>query len=130
MKANAKLVAKRKVRNITDSTIVQAGMKSGAISQRPAGSGNKKARTPRKWESEKLKSWGLPAEGFKGHFTKDGWSWQESGEHVVGQWRNWIMIEESGLLRGMYGSVEAELEVSSVPSRGRSGRHSFASSRK
>ena len=26
----------------------------------------------RKWESEKHKSWGLPAEGFKGHVATDG----------------------------------------------------------
>ena len=26
----------------------------------------------KEWESEKLKSWGMPAEGFKGHVTTDG----------------------------------------------------------
>ena len=26
----------------------------------------------RKWESEKHKSWGMPAEGFKGHVATDG----------------------------------------------------------
>ena len=25
-----------------------------------------------KWESEKCKSWGIPAEGFKGHVATDG----------------------------------------------------------
>ena len=34
-----------------------------------------------------------------------------SGEHVVGQWCSWIMMKRWGLLHGMYGSMEAELEV-------------------
>ena len=40
-----------------------------------------------KWESEEHKSWGMPAEGFKGHLASDGSLLErlESGELVVGK---------------------------------------------
>ena len=49
----------------------------------------------RKWESEKHKSWGMPAETSKGHVATDGSL--ENDEEVP--------------LHGMYGSMEAEYEV-------------------
>ena len=67
----------------------------------------------RKWESEKHKSWGMPAEGFKGHVATDG-----SLLGNAGKWRacGWAVVqldydEEMGPLYEMYGSVEAEYEV-------------------
>ena len=67
----------------------------------------------RKWESEKQKSWGLPAEGFKGHVATDG-----SLLGRAGKWRacGWPVVqldsdEKVVPLNGMYGSMEAELEV-------------------
>ena len=99
MKASVKLVTKRNVQTSTGLTIVQVGMRSGAKSQMPARSGNKKAGTSKKdwkwqrgvvthpqyesqwnrghssmkkWESEKHKCRGIPAEGFKGHVATDG----------------------------------------------------------
>ena len=64
----------------------------------------------RKWESEKHKSWGIPAEGFKGHVATDG-----SFLGSVGKWRacGWAVVqldydEELGPLHGMYASMEAE----------------------
>ena len=99
MKANVKLDTKRKVQKITGSTIVQNGTRSDERSQRLSESGSKKARTSKKewkwqrgivahplmesqwnrghfrmtkWESEKHKKLGLPAEGFKGHVATDG----------------------------------------------------------
>ena len=56
---------------------------------------------------------GMPAEGFKGHVATDG-----SLLGAVGKWRacGWSVVqldhdEEVGPLHGMYGSMEAELEV-------------------
>ena len=114
------LVTRRKAQKSTGSTIVQVGMKSGAKSQRPVGSGNKARASKtewkwqkrgivthplsenqwdsghfsmKKWESEKHKSCGLPAEGFKGRVATDGsllgmaGKWREGRrECVVGQW--------------------------------------------
>ena len=67
----------------------------------------------KKWESEKHKNWGLPAEGFKAMLlrTDPCWEEQESGEHVAGQWCSWIMMRRWGFLHGVYGSMEAESEV-------------------
>ena len=48
MKVNVKLVTKRKVQKSTGFAIVQVGMKSGAKSQRSAGSGNKKQERRRR----------------------------------------------------------------------------------
>ena len=66
-----------------------------------------------KEESEKHKRWGLPAKGFKGHVATDG-----SPLGMKGKWGacGWSEVqldydEELGPLHGMYGSVEAELEV-------------------
>ena len=57
----------------------------------------------RKWESEKHKSWGMPAEGFKGHVATDG-----SLLGAAGKWRacGWAEVqldydEEMGPLHGM-----------------------------
>ena len=57
-----------------------------------------------KWESEKHKSWGIPAEGFKGHVATDG-----SLLGTVGKWRacGWSVVqldygEDLGPLHGMY----------------------------
>ena len=46
-----------------------------------------------KWEKDK--SWGMPAEVFKGHVVTDGslLGPLESGEHVAGQWCNWILMK-------------------------------------
>ena len=66
----------------------------------------------RKWESEKHKSWGMPAQGFKGHVATDGSLLGIAGEgHVVGAAAQLDYDEEMGPLRGMYGSMEAEFEV-------------------
>ena len=66
-----------------------------------------------KWESEKHKSWGMPAEGFKGHAATDGPllgtadKWRACGWSVVQLDHD----EELGPLHGMYGSVEADFKV-------------------
>ena len=67
----------------------------------------------RKWESEKSKSWSMPAEGFKGHVATDG-----SLLGKAGVWGAcvWAVVqldydEEMEHLQGMYGSVEAGFEV-------------------
>ena len=60
------------------------------------------------------KSWGMPAEGFKGHVATDG-----SLLVIAGKWRacGWLVVqldrdgEFVSLLHGMYGTMEAELEV-------------------
>ena len=67
----------------------------------------------RKWESEKHKSWRMPAEGFKGHVTTDGsllgndGRWGASGWAVV----QLDYDEEMGPLQGIYCSMETEYEV-------------------
>ena len=59
----------------------------------------------KKWESEKHKSWGLLAEGFKGHVATDGsllgtaGRWGRCGRSVV----QLDFDEELGPLYGMYG---------------------------
>ena len=67
----------------------------------------------RKWESERLKSWVVPAEGFKGHVATDG-----SLLGTAGKWCacGWAVVqldsdEELVPLHGMHGSMEAEYEV-------------------
>ena len=64
----------------------------------------------RKWESEKHKSWCMPAETSKGHVATDG--------SLLGTARKWgacgvvqLDYDEEGPLHGMYGSMEAEYEV-------------------
>ena len=66
-----------------------------------------------KWESEKHISWGMPAEGFKGHVATDG-----SLLGTAGKWGacGWSVVqldydEELGPLRGIHGSMDAEFEV-------------------
>ena len=66
-----------------------------------------------KCESEKHKSWNMSADGFKGHVATDG-----SLLGSAGKWRacRWAVVqldydEEMGLLHGIYGSMEAALEV-------------------
>ena len=66
-----------------------------------------------KVESEKHKSWNMSADGFKGHVATDG-----SLLGSAGKWRacRWAVVqldydEEIGLLHGIYGSMEAALEV-------------------
>ena len=67
----------------------------------------------KRWESEKHKSWSMPAEGFKGHVATDC-----SLLLNAGKWGacGWAVVqlecdEELGLSLGMYGSMEAECEV-------------------
>ena len=67
----------------------------------------------KRWESEKHKSWGLAAEGFKGHVATDG-----SSLGNAGKWRacGWAVVQldydgEMGPLYGMCGSMEAAYEV-------------------
>ena len=63
----------------------------------------------KKWESEKHRSWRLPAEGFKRHVATDG-----SLLGMAGKWRacGWSVVQlENEPLHGMYGSMDAELEV-------------------
>ena len=67
------------------------------------------------WESEKHKSWCMPAEGFKGQVATDDGSLLGT----AGEWRacGWSVVqleydEEMGRnLHGMYGSMEAEFEI-------------------
>ena len=67
----------------------------------------------RKWESEKHKSWSMPAEGFKGHVATDG-----SLPGTAGKWGacGWAVVQldydvEKGPLHGMHGSMVAECGV-------------------
>ena len=66
-----------------------------------------------KWESEKHRSWSMPAEGFMDHVATDG-----SLLGRIGKWGacGWAVVQldydvEMGPLRGMYGSMEAKFEV-------------------
>ena len=66
-----------------------------------------------KWESEKHKSWCMPAEGFTGHVATD-----DSLLGNAGKWGacGWAVVQldydqEMGPLHGMYDSMEAEYEV-------------------
>ena len=65
------------------------------------------------WESEKHRSWSMPVEGFNSHVATDGSllgrtvKWRACGWAVV----QLVYDEEVGPLHGMYGSVEAEVEV-------------------
>ena len=65
------------------------------------------------WESEKHKSWSMPAEGSKGHIATDGSLLENAGK---GGARGWAVVqldyeEVMGPLHGMYGSMEAQFEV-------------------
>ena len=75
----------------------------------------------RKCEYEKHKSWGMSAEGFKGHVATDG-----SLLGNVGEWRacGWTVVqldydEETGFLHGMYVWLNGS-RIRGSPSRGRS----------
>ena len=66
-----------------------------------------------KCESEKQKSWRIPAEGFKGHVATDGYLLG-----TAGKWSacGWAVVqldndEEMGPLHGLYDSMEAEYGV-------------------
>ena len=72
-----------------------------------------------KWEFEKHRSWGTPAEGFKGHVATDG-----SLLGTAGKWGacGWSVVqlgfaEELGPVQVMYGSMEAEIEVQRTTKR-------------
>ena len=52
----------------------------------------------------------MPAEGFKGHAATDGSLLGNAGKWSM-WWCNWILTKNWGFLHGMYGSMEAELEV-------------------
>ena len=98
MKVSSKPATRRKALKSTGSTTVQDGMKSEGRSQKPSENGNKKPELQKRewkwqrgivehslkesqwnrghfrmkeWESEKHKSWSMPAEGFKGHVATD-----------------------------------------------------------
>ena len=70
--------------------------------------------TERRWEPEKHKSWGIPVEGFRNHVATDGslvgvsGKWRASGSSVVQ-----LDHDEDG----MYGTLEAELEVQHTTKR-------------
>ena len=62
---------------------------------------------------KKHKSWSFPAEGFRDHVAADG-----SLLGVSGKWSafGWLVVrlghdEEMGPMHGMYGTLDAELEV-------------------
>ena len=124
MKVNAKLVTRRNAQTSTGSTIAQNGTRLDGRFQEPTESVNKKRKPQRKsgsgkgvssrilsvtkWESEKHKSSGMPAKGFKGHVATDG-----SLLGNAGKWRacDWAVVqldydEEMGPLHGMYGSMD------------------------
>ena len=86
----------------------------------------------KKWVSEKHKSWRMPEEGFKGHVATDG-----SLQGTAGKWGayGWSEVqldydEELGPLHGMYGSMEAELEVQRTTKRAELTAFFFASLKK
>ena len=79
-----------------------------------------------KWESEKHKSWVMPAEEFKGHAAIDGslslslsWGQLDSGEHVPGQWCNWVTMKIWSPYMGCTARWKQKSR-SSAPSRGQS----------
>ena len=65
------------------------------------------------WDSEKHKSWAMPAEGFKGHVATDGSLPGKAGKLRAFCWAvlQLDFDEEVELLHGMYGSMESEFEV-------------------
>ena len=73
-----------------------------------------------KWESEKHKSWGMPAEGFKGHVATVGYLLGTAGMSGACGW-SVVQLdysdEELGPLHRMYGSMEVELEVQRIIKR-------------
>ena len=67
----------------------------------------------KKWESEKHKSWGMPAEVFKGHVETDGSLLGSAGKLGARCWSvvQLVMMKNWGPLHWMNGSMEAEYEV-------------------
>ena len=65
------------------------------------------------WESEKHKSLRMSAEGFKGHVATDGSLLGTAGKRGACGWSvvQLDFDEELGPLHGMYGSMDAELEI-------------------
>ena len=136
MRVSAKSVTRRKGQKSTGSAIVENGtvdsrcfqkvgansenLKEGVEWQRgivahllSESQWNRGHFSLKKWESEKRKSWSMPAEGFKGHVATDG-----SLLGTAGKWGacGWSVAqldydEEVGPLHGMYASMEAVLEV-------------------
>ena len=72
----------------------------------------------KKWESERHKTWGLPAEGLLLR-TAPCWEEQENGEHVAGQWCSWIMTKNWDPCMECTAQWRQNLK-STAPSRGRS----------
>ena len=66
----------------------------------------------RKWESQKHKSWGMPAEGL-GHVATDGSLLGTAGKWGACGWAvcSWIMMERWVRCMGFCGAMEAEYEV-------------------
>ena len=69
--------------------------------------------TVRRWESEKHESWSMPVQGFLNHVAADG---SLLGVSVKWSARGWSVVhldrdEEMGPNHGMYGTLDAELEV-------------------
>ena len=82
----------------------------------------------RKWESDKHKGWGIPAGRFREHVATDGsllgvsGKWGACGRSVVPLDHH----EEMGPMHGMYGTLEAELEVQRTIKRGQLTAHSVS----
>ena len=67
----------------------------------------------KKWEYEKHKSWGMPAEGFKGHVATAGSLVGTAGKCGACGW-SVVQLdydEELGHWYRMYCSIDAEFEV-------------------
>ena len=126
-KEMSRFVTKKRARRTTDCTTARVGMRLEVRSERNKGNGSREPEHQRrhgsgkeaivthvqKWESDKHKSWGLPAEGFRNNVATDG-SLLEDG----GKWGalGWSVVqldqdEELGPVHGMYGTLDAELEV-------------------
>ena len=73
----------------------------------------------KEWESEKHKSWGMPAGGFKSHVATDGSLLGTAGKWGACVWSvaQLDCDEELGPSHGMYGPMEAELEVQRTTER-------------
>ena len=82
---------------------------------------NKGHFSMRKWDSEKYKSWGMPAEGSKGHVATDGSSLGNDGKRraCVGQWYRWTAMKRWNHRMTCMAQLSQNLRFS-APSRGRS----------
>ena len=103
----------RMVRNLTGRRKSGSGKEVSSRSLSVKVSGIRGHFSVTKWESEKHKSWGMPAEGSKGLVATDGSLLRKAGKWRAGGWSvvHLDYDEEMGPLHGMYGSVEAEFEV-------------------